>query len=53
MSEAFVTSPELVPYTTASQMAAVGQDVAHIQHAFEFLKPGGRLVSVASRGVPK
>lgn len=27
------------------------QDIAHIRHAFEFLKPGGRLVSVASAGV--
>ena len=24
------------------------QDVAHVQHAFEFLKPGGRLVAIAS-----
>ena len=24
------------------------QDVAHIQRAFEFLKPGGRLVAIAS-----
>lgn len=28
-----------------------GQDVAHIQHAFKFLSPGGVLVSVASSGV--
>lgn len=28
-----------------------GQDVAHIRHAWEFLKPGGRLVAIASRGV--
>ncbi len=28
-----------------------GQDAAHIRHAWEFLKPGGRLVAIASRGV--
>ncbi len=28
-----------------------GQDAAHIRHAWEFLKPGGRLVAVASGGV--
>lgn len=28
-----------------------GQDVLHVTHAFEFLKPGGRLVSVMSAGV--
>lgn len=28
-----------------------GQDIAHIRHAWEFLKPGGRLVAIASRGV--
>ena len=27
-----------------------GQDMKHIQHAFKFLKPGGRLVSVMSPG---
>lgn len=27
------------------------QDIKHIQHAFEFLKPGGRLVAIASASV--
>lgn len=27
------------------------QDIAHIRHAFEFLKPGGRIVSIASPGL--
>lgn len=30
---------------------ANGQDIAHITHALKFLRPGGRLVSVASRGI--
>ncbi len=30
---------------------ARGQDVDHVTHAFEFLRPGGRLVSVMSAGV--
>ncbi len=29
----------------------VGTDIDHVRHAFEFLKPGGRLVSVMSDGV--
>lgn len=28
-----------------------GQDVRHVRHAFEFLKPGGRLVAIMSAGV--
>lgn len=28
-----------------------GQDVAHVRHAFQFVKPGGRLVAVMSGGV--
>lgn len=28
-----------------------GQDIAHIRHAWEFVRPGGSLVSVASSGV--
>ena len=27
-----------------------GQDMAHVRHAFEFLKPGGRLVAIMSPG---
>lgn len=30
---------------------ADGQEVEHIRHAFRFLKPGGRLVSIASAGL--
>ena len=30
---------------------AKGQDIAHITHMYEFLRPGGRLVSVASASV--
>lgn len=30
---------------------AEGQDVAHVRHAFNFLKPGGRLVSIMGAGV--
>ena len=29
----------------------VGTDIDHMRHAFPFLKPGGRLVSLASEGV--
>lgn len=28
-----------------------GQDIRHVRHAYQFLKPGGRLVSVMSGGV--
>jgi hypothetical protein len=27
-----------------------GQDIDHVQHAFQFLKPGGRLVAITSQG---
>lgn len=27
-----------------------GQDIAHVRHAFQFLKPGGRLVAIMSPG---
>lgn len=29
---------------------AKGQDIAHVRHAYDFLKPGGRLVAIMSEG---
>ena len=48
-------SPDNVPFAPFDAVAmnppfTKGQDVAHVMHAFSFLKPGGKLVAIMSAG---
>jgi SAM-dependent methyltransferase len=40
----------LCDYIFMNPPFAAGQDMRHIMHAFNFLKPGGKLIAITSRG---